>query len=73
MIEEVKANDEFSEVYRLHKYVQSIKKKHNEVKQQATELRTMFDSLLQRTVGATNQSKKDQRKADGAKTEDAAK
>lgn len=29
----------------------------------------MFDSLLQRTVGATNQSKKDQRKADGAKTE----
>ena len=32
MIEEVKENPEFHEVYRLHKYVQSIKKKHNEVK-----------------------------------------
>ncbi len=70
MIEEVKYNPEFHEVYRLHKYVQSIKKKHNEVKQQSSELRTMFDSLLQRTVGATNQSKKDQRKAEGAKVDD---
>ena len=35
MVEEIKENPEFSEVYRLHNYVQSIKKKHNEVRQQA--------------------------------------
>ena len=46
MVEEIKENTEFSEVYRLHNYVQKIKKKHMEVRQQATELRTMFDQLI---------------------------
>ena len=32
MVEEIKQNQEFSEVLRLHNYVQSIKKKHTEVK-----------------------------------------
>jgi len=46
MLEEVKENPEWSEVYRLHNYVQKIKGKHREVKQQSAELRTMFDNLL---------------------------
>ena len=49
MVEEITDNQEFSEVLRLHNYVQKIKKKHSEVHQQATELRTMFDALIQRT------------------------
>jgi len=53
MVEEVSSNPEFSEVYRLHTYVQKIKRKHMEVKQQSTELRTMFDALLQRSAGAS--------------------
>ena len=69
MVEEIKENPEFSEVYRLHNYVQSIKKKHNEVRQQATELRTMFDALLQRTAQGNNQNKKDQRKTEAKKEE----
>jgi len=54
MVEEISANPEFSEVLRLHKYVQKIKGKHLLVHQQATELRTMFDSLIQRTANTTN-------------------
>ena len=50
MVDEITANPEFSEVLRLHNYVQKIKKKHGEVHQQATELRTMFDVLIQRTT-----------------------
>ena len=46
MVEEITENPEFSEVLRLHNYVQKIKKKHSEVHQQATELRTMFDVLI---------------------------
>jgi len=53
MIAEIEVNPEFSEVLRLHNYVQSIKKKHSEVRQQANELRTMFDALLQRTAAGT--------------------
>ena len=52
MVTEITDNQEFSEVLRLHNYVQKIKKKHHEVHQQATELRTMFDALIQRTNGA---------------------
>ena len=33
MVEEIKENPDFSEVLRLHNYVQSIKKKHDEVSQ----------------------------------------
>ena len=54
MVEEIKANDEFSEVLRLHNYVQKIKGKQELVGQQATELRTMFDSLIKRTALTTN-------------------
>jgi hypothetical protein len=64
MIEEIENKAEFSEVLRLHNYVQKIKKKHLEVKQQSTELRTMFDALLQRTAGATQQTKEKTRKAE---------
>ena len=64
MVEEIKQNEEFSDVLRLHNYVQTIKKKHSEVRQQAQELRTMFDALLQRTADGNNKSKKDNRKAD---------
>ena len=67
MVEEIKQNQEFSEVLRLHNYVQTIKKKHTEVKQQAHELRTMFDALLQRTAAGNNQSKKDNRKSEAKK------
>ena len=33
MVDEITANPEFSEVLRLHNYVQKIKKKHGEVHQ----------------------------------------
>ena len=46
MVQEITENPEFSEVLRLHNYVNSIKQKHLEVRQQANELRTMFDALL---------------------------
>ena len=45
MIDEITANPEWSEVLRLHNYVQKIKKKHAEVHQQANELKTMFEVL----------------------------
>lgn len=32
MVEEIKQNEEFSDVLRLHNYVQTIKKKHSEVR-----------------------------------------
>ena len=66
MVDEISQNEEFSEVLRLHNYVQTIKKKHNEVNQQATELRKMFDALLNRTAAGNNQSKKESKK-DGDK------
>ena len=69
MVEEIKENPEFSEVYRLHNYVQKIKKKHMEVRQQAQELRTMFDMLIQRTDGASKQ-KNDKTKRDTKKDAD---
>ena len=58
MVAEITDNPEFSEVLRLHNYVQKIKKKHHEVHQQATELRTMFDALITRTNGAQNTKEK---------------
>lgn len=70
MVEEIKANDEFSEVLRLHNYVQKIKGKQELVGQQATELRTMFDSLIKRTALTTNQTKEKTRKADTVKAKD---
>ena len=73
MVDEITANPEFSEVLRLHNYVQKIKKKHSEVHQQATELRTMFDVLIQKAnIGSNNQTK-DKRKANDAAGKDAAK
>ena len=58
MVEEITVNPEFSEVLRLHNYVQKIKQKHTEVHQQATELRTMFDCLIQQAnAGSANQGK----------------
>ena len=66
MVEEIKQKEEFSEVLRLHNYVQKIKKKHQEVHQQATELRTMFDVLIQRTNIGSNNQNKDKRKANDA-------
>lgn len=52
MVEEVKENPDFADVYRLHNYIQKIKNKHQEVKLQSTQLKAMFDHLLQRTAGA---------------------
>ena len=54
MVNEITDNPEFSEVLRLHNYVQKIKKKHYEVHQQATELRKMFEELTSRINGAQN-------------------
>lgn len=71
MLGEIETNPEFSEVLRLHNYVQKIKKKHQEVHQQSNELRTMFDSLLQRTAGAANPAK--EKRKTGEKKEEAKK
>jgi len=72
MVQEITDNPaEFSEVLRLHNYVQKIKKKHLEVHQQSTELRTMFDALIAKAAGASGMTKEKSRKvenkADGAK------
>ena len=67
MVQEITDNTEFSEVLRLHNYVQKIKKKHLEVHQQSTELRTMFDALIAKAAGASGMTKEKSRKVDSMK------
>ena len=45
MIEDLKADPDLEEMLKLHKLVQSIRKRQDNVKQQVGELKTMYDDL----------------------------
>ena len=45
MVEGLKCDPQLEDMLKLHEYVQKIKKKHYEVKDQVGELKTMFGHL----------------------------
>merc|ERR1712083_764616 len=45
MLNDLKSDPDLEEMLKLHNYVQKIKKRHFEVKQQVGELRTMYEDL----------------------------
>ena len=58
MVEDIEANPEMQDVLKLHKYIQRIKGKQNEVRTQVSQLQELFNDLDKKIGEVSNQQNK---------------
>ena len=55
MVKDIESNPEMQDVLKLHKYIQRIKGKQNEVREQVKQLTELFDHLDKKITDVSNQ------------------